>query len=62
MNKYSFRLIGTFDAEDYAKAQAAVLAALASLTNARTQSIELSQWEVYPEEASSAKTTENSEE
>lgn len=31
MNKYSFRIFGTFSAEDYAKAQLAILTAVQSL-------------------------------
>ena len=54
MNKYSFRIFGSFDAEDYAKAQTAVLAALQSLESSKVQSVELSQWESYP--ATEAKT------
>lgn len=43
MNKYSFRIFGTFSAEDYAKAQLAILTAVQSLDDSKVQSVELSE-------------------
>lgn len=48
--KYSIRLIGTFEGEDYATAQVAAIQAFGSLKNGKLQSIELSQWEQPVEE------------
>lgn len=49
-HKYSIRLIGTFEGEDYASAQVAAIQAFGSLKNGKLQSIELSQWEQPVEE------------
>lgn len=51
MNKYSFRIFGTFSAEDYAKAQLAILTAVQSLDDSKVQSVELSEWEKVNEES-----------
>lgn len=51
MNKYSFRIFGTFSAEDYAKAQLAILTAVQSLDDSKVQSVELSEREKVNEES-----------
>lgn len=44
-HKYSVRIIGVFEDQDYGTAQTAVIQAFSGLTNGKLQSIELSQWE-----------------
>lgn len=39
MNKYSFRIFGTFSVEDYAKAELAILTAVQSLDDLRNVEI-----------------------
>lgn len=48
-NKYSFRVFGTFTADNYSSAQLTLLSALDKMTNSKVQSVELSEWEQQEE-------------
>lgn len=48
-NKYSFRVFGTFTADNYSSAQLTLLSALDKMTNSKVQSVELSEWEQQKE-------------
>ena len=48
-NKHSFRVFGTFTADNYSSAQLMLLSALAKMTNSKVQSVELSEWEQQEE-------------
>ena len=48
-NKYSFRVFGTFIADDYSSAQLELLSALAKMTDSKIQAVELSEWEQQEE-------------
>lgn len=48
-NKYSFRVFGTFIADNYSSAQLTLLSALDKMANSKVQSVELSEWEQQEE-------------